>query len=338
MPNLPRYFRIGLLVSGAFLLLVGTLFYLGLAERFAERIHFVTTFSESVQGLTKGSEVKYKGVPIGNVEHISIMPNAKTIRVDMSIDPKVFLGFQEDDVSDLQMEEIRQFWIKERNAGLCCYLELAGITGMRYIEMNYPAEEKRRKTALPVIDEPDTVYIPSAPSTFNNIIDSVALSLDKIASVDIQSIARNLDSNLESLSTILGNPAIRQTIDQVERASANIEKVSRDISQNLTGEELRSLINSVSHNLDSLNLLTREVQEKLDVIDTAKLNNQLVSSLQESRKLLEDLRNSNHDALRTMQQISGFLDNLSELIDSLKQDPSSLIRGKNAPEIRFDAQ
>lgn len=338
MPNLPRYFRIGLLVSGAFLLLVGTLFYLGLAERFAERIHFVTTFSESVQGLTKGSEVKYKGVPIGNVEHISIMPNAKTIRVDMSIDPKVFLGFQEDDVSDLQMEEIRQFWIKERNAGLCCYLELAGITGMRYIEMNYPAEEKRRKTALPVIDEPDTVYIPSAPSTFNNIIDSVALSLDKIASVDIQSIARNLDSNLESLSTILGNPAIRQTIDQVERASANIEKVSRDISQNLTGEELRSLINSVSHNLDSLNLLTSEVQEKLDVIDTAKLNNQLVSSLQESRKLLEDLRNSNHDALRTMQQISGFLDNLSELIDSLKQDPSSLIRGKNAPEIRFDAQ
>ena len=86
MSDNTRFFRIGIFVAAAGALLVGVMLYLGLADEFAARIQFATSFSESVQGLTKGSPVKYKGVQIGQVDSIIIMPSEKVIRVNMSID------------------------------------------------------------------------------------------------------------------------------------------------------------------------------------------------------------------------------------------------------------
>ena len=132
-----HYFRIGLFAIGALLALAAGLFYLGAADSFSEKIMFTTTFPESVQGLTKGSEVKYKGVPIGAVEKITILADQKLIRVDMSVDPKVFNGFGDVSSDEEKISELRKFFLKERDNGLSCYLELSGITGQRYIEMDY---------------------------------------------------------------------------------------------------------------------------------------------------------------------------------------------------------
>ena len=135
MGNQKKFFLTGLFVAAALLLLIGTMFFLGLADEFAQRIHFVTTFSESVQGLTKGSAVKYKGVPIGQVEKISILPEERIVRVDMSIDPTVFAGLYAPD-DESSVKKLKIFFIQARQNGLCCRLDLAGVTGMRYVEMD----------------------------------------------------------------------------------------------------------------------------------------------------------------------------------------------------------
>ena len=147
MLNTRKYFITGAFVAGAMLLLIAAMFCLGLADEFAERVYLATTFSESVQGLTKGSAVKYKGVPIGQVDKISILPEERIIRVDMSIDPKTFPTMSADEVEDFCRNAVK--------SGLSCRLDLAGITGMRYIEMDYVEKDKQRKTPLPEISEPD---------------------------------------------------------------------------------------------------------------------------------------------------------------------------------------
>ncbi len=333
MQNNQRYFRIGLLAVSSLLLLTGVLFYLGLADEFADRIHFVTTFSESVQGLTKGAAVKYKGVPIGTVDRLTIMTQEKLIRVDMSIDPDVFVGFKHISNDDMRMEQIMQFCRQSRSNGLCCRLDLAGITGMRYVEMDFVPREKHRVPPLPEIDEQGIIYFPSVPSTFNNIIDSVALSLDKIAQVDINKLSENIDKNLVSLHNILGDPSIQRTLEQLEKASENLEIISKNLSENITGDELKRFIDGVNDNLNNLNILTSQLHAKLDQIDAGHLSRQLGDALNESHRLLEDIRDSNSDASRTIQQISRLIDNLDELINILKQDPSSLLRGKKAEPV-----
>ena len=118
-----RYFRVGLFAVISVIILVGALFFLGLAEEFEERLHFVTTFRESVQGLTKGAAVKFKGVPIGTVEKITILPNEQIIRVDMLIDPSVFSGLAGAKDSDDHRHRSRRCGHSRRSESDCSMAE-----------------------------------------------------------------------------------------------------------------------------------------------------------------------------------------------------------------------
>ena len=335
MLNQRKYFLTGVFVAGALLVLIGTMFFLGLADEFAERVYLVTTFNESVQGLSKGSAVKYKGVPIGQVEQIRIMTAERIIRVDMSIDPAAFGGL-EDQSGKTPIEKLQDFCREAQKNGLGCRLDLAGITGMRYIEMDYIPPEKRRKTALPAIDEPGVFYFASAPGTFNNIIDSVAVSLDKIANVNIAQIASDLDSNLKALNEILTNPSIRKSLDRLERITGNVEALSDNFAEHLTGEDLRKLIDGVNNNLNNISQLTSQLNGKLSDVNTRELNKQIVEVLTASRMLIDELQNDSDDAVTIIRKLNSVLGNLNEFIDGLKDDPSSLVRGRKNMPVKFE--
>ena len=323
-----KYFITGLFVAGALLLLIGSMLALGLAEEFSERIRFATTFSESVQGLTKGAAVKFKGVPIGQVEKISILPQQSIIRVDMSIDPAAF--------SNMHLAAVEEFCRQAQSKGLCCRLDLAGVTGLRYVEMDYVQPEKRRKKPLPEIKEPGVFYFASVPGTFNNIIDSVALSLDKIANVNIEQIAGNLDQNLKALNDILTNPAIRNSLDRLERITGNVATLSDSFAEHLTGEDLRKLIDGVNSNLDNISRLTSQLNGKLSAFNTSELNSQIVEVLNASKLLIGELQNDSDDAVHIIRKLNTVLGNLNEFIDELKNDPSSLVRGRKAEPVKLD--
>lgn len=328
MLNTRKYFMTGLFVAATLLLLVSTMFFLGLADEFADRIYFATTFSESVQGLTKGSAVKYKGVPIGQVEKISILPEKRIIRVDMSIDPAAFSG--------MSVKQVEDFFRQAQKNNLCCRLDLAGITGMRYIEMDYIPAEKQRKNALYEINEPGVFYFCSVPGTFNNMINSVAVSLDKIANVNIDQIAGNLDENLKSLNAILTNPAIRNSLDRLEKITGNVENLSNSFAEHLTGEDLKKLIDGVNSNLDSISKLTAQLNGKLSAVNTRELNSQIVEVLNASKLLITELQNDSSDAVNIIRKLNTVLGNLNEFISELKDDPSSLVRGRKAEPAKFD--
>ena len=329
-----RYYRIGLVSASALLLLLGMLFFLGLADDFADRIHFVTTFSESVQGLSKGSAVKFKGVPIGEVERISILPEQKIIRVDMKIDPAVFSGFNSGSDNE-RSKRILEYCLQERDAGLCCRLDLAGVTGMRYVEMDFIAPGKRRATPLPAVNEPGVIYFPSVPGTFSNIIDSVAVSLDNIAKVDIKKISGELEENLQALNNIISDPAIRQTIDRLERITANIEQFSGNISENMTGENMQNIIKSATASLENIKVLTAQLNEKLEAVNVTRFNEQTASIMDSGNRLLEELNDSSGEVEQALQQLSSVLGNLNELIEDIKRDPGALLRGRKADPVNF---
>ena len=337
MQNTKRYFRIGLLTSGGFLVLLGVMFFLGLADEFAPKIHFVTTFSESVQGLTKGAAVKFKGVPIGTVERISILSGEKIIRVDMLIDPEVFVTQNVKD-NDMRFAQALKFCQRSKEAGLCCFMDMAGITGMRYIEMDYVAPNKKRKNPLPEINERNVIYYPSVPSTFNNIVDSVAVSLDKIANIDVNKLTSELENNLLALNNILNDPALKVTIERLDVISKNVETLTSNFSENITGQEMKRLINGVNENLENINRLSRALHDKLQPVDARLLNSQLSEVLTSGKLLMDSLRDDTGDAVRAMQQLNATLDNFNELIDDLKRDPSSLIRGKSAEPLNLNKQ
>lgn len=335
MQNNKRYFRIGLLTVLSVIIFVGALFFLGLAEEFEERIHFATTFRESVQGLNKGAAVKFKGVPIGTVEKITIQPQNPIIRVDMLIDPSVFSDLAAEKNDLVRREMMNKFYQKAQQDGLCCFLELAGITGFRYIEMDYKKPEQQRKEKLPAIKEPDVYYFPSAPNTFNSIVEAISQSLDKIARIDIDLISGELVNNLTALNKILSDPSLKNTIERMNAISQNVENISKSFSEHLTPEELEKLLNGVNTNLQNLNSLTAEVKTKLSAVDTEKLNKRLDDILASGNQLVRDIKDDSSDVMHFVQELNRTVQNINDLVNDLKQDPSSLIRGKKAEPVEL---
>ena len=82
---------IGAFVTGAEVLFFGMIFFFSSSSLFSRNEQFILFFDQSVNGLTVGSSVKFRGVPIGAVERIMIRvegqrPDSTAIPVIIKID------------------------------------------------------------------------------------------------------------------------------------------------------------------------------------------------------------------------------------------------------------
>jgi hypothetical protein len=71
----PHYFKIGVFTVGGLILAVVAIIVLGAGTLFEKKIPVETYFDETVQGLSVGAPLRYRGVTIGSVEHIGFVRN-----------------------------------------------------------------------------------------------------------------------------------------------------------------------------------------------------------------------------------------------------------------------
>lgn len=320
-------FKIGLFVLGGLALLIAVMFFLGMTDIFTNKATVRTYFSESVQGLSVGSAVKYRGVPIGNVKKISIRVSDKLVQVDMAVELSHFVS--SDERKQQQRSEFRRFFQSELEQGMRCRLEYTGITGMRYIDFDYYATPGQTLPAQPtgLPDEGDALYIPSVPSPFRDILRALGTSLDRISRIRFEEISDGLERSLSELSGLLADPALKSAIARVNEAAENIEQGSRTFTRVFSE--------------DRLNRLTTQLEE--DLVGINKLTDQLIKETKEARlpesaSAFRDASNAisfNQDALNnTLTKLNQTLDALTELANSLTTDPSSLVTGKKKPPVK----
>jgi len=319
--------KIGLFVLGGLALLIAVLFFLGMNDIFTNKARMRTYFSESVQGLTVGSAVKYRGVPIGNVTRISIRVSDKLVEVDMAVELEHFVSGGEK--KQQQRSEFRRFFQSELEQGMRCRLEYTGITGMRYVDFDYYATPGQ---TLPVPpgggpDDAGSLYIPAVPSPFRDILRAVGTSLDRISRIRFEEISDGLERSLSELSGLLADPALKSAISRINEAAENLELGSRTVSRVFSEERLNRLMNMLEGDLASVDKLTNELR------DTAAK-----TKLPESSAAFRDASNAitfNQDALaNTLAKLNQTLDALTELANSLSADPSSLVTGKKKPPVK----
>lgn len=317
--------KIGLFVIGGLALLIAILFFLGMTDIFTNKATVQTFFSESVQGLTVGSAVKYRGVPIGNVTKISIRVTDKLVQVDMAVELEHFVSGGE---KGQQRSDFRRFFQSELEQGMRCRLEYAGITGMRYIDFDYFATPGQTLPDPPAgMLEPGTLYIPAVPSPFRDILKAIGTSLDRISRIRFEEISDGLERSLSELSGLLGDPALKSTIVRINDAAENLELGSRTLSRVFSEERLNRLMTVLEEDLDNVNKLTGQlIRETRD------------AKLPESAAAFRDASNaisfSQDELANTLTKLNQTLDALTELADSLSADPSSIVSGKKKPQFK----
>ena len=320
-------FRLGLFVLAGTVLFIAGLFVLGLEGLFVKKGHFVTLFSESVQGLTIGSPVKYKGVPIGTVSKITIQVENKRIRVGMDINLTSFSvdrAIDDDDIMDLFYDFIK----KEREKGLRCRLEYAGITGLKYIELDY-FKVHQPEVLIPAPKHMNgEVYLPSTPSALKDILKLLNTSMEKIAKVDFDGISKRLSDVLDGAKEIVKGPKLLKAIDQLEAMSANLKDSSKVLKDTLTPKKVAEIINNVDKILDKLHQISINLEEQLNkakIADTADSFRKAANSVKDSKEMISN----------TLLKVNQAIDSFTEFLNYLNDDPESLIKGKSKKRIRF---
>ncbi|MDD5699172.1 MAG: MlaD family protein [Victivallaceae bacterium] len=321
-------FRLGLFVLAGILLFLVGLFFLGLSDLFVRKAHFVSLFPESVQGLTVGSSVKYKGVPIGTVANITIQVEDKLVRVDMDINLSSFSA-EEGLGGKNKLEVFNKFIIGERGKGLRSRLEYAGITGLKYIELDYFKTAPYGKTIPPPKTMPElAIYLPSTPSAFRDILQLINTSLERIAKVDFEGLSKRLTAVLESTRKIVADPKLSQAVTQLESMSANLNKSSKVLSEVMTPGKVREIINNVDRLLDKLHQISKALEVQLKeahIAETADSFRKAANSVTEGRSMIA----------QTLLKFNQAIDAFTELLNYLNDDPEALLKGKSKPKIVF---
>jgi len=320
-------FRLGLFVVIGIIVFVVAIFVFGLSKIFEPKAQFVTLFAESVQGVAPGSPVKYKGAIIGSVRKVTIRIKDKLIRIDMDINPDN-LNMGSEKYRDWR-KPFYTFFRHELELGLKCRLKYAGITGMKYVDLDYYPDEKDAGKIKPLKSHGDDfLYIPSQQSVLNDMLKMVTISLEKISKIKFDKISNELSEAIKGLNKLIDNPSLVKTIEQFERTSANIEKSSAELKNIFTEDKVEAIVARWHKTLDSIDKLLASSQEQLEAANVKETS----AEFRKAATALVNLKTSMNESLDKFDLMLGSITELSRYIES---DPSSLIRGKNEAPLKF---
>ena len=323
--NQKRQLLSGLFVLSGIALLLALLFFLGLSDIFTKKVLLRTGFTESVQGLSRGSAVKYRGVQIGTVSGISILVSENIIQVDMEIDPRFFSGRRQGNTyTEAEFNNFMGAEIAEK--GLRARLEMLGITGMKYIDFDYFARGVPVPRS-PKFKGPPALFVPSVTSQMKDLTATLTDAVDRISRIRYEQISERLESALLGLGQLLNSQEIRSTISRVNDTAENLERMTRNVSTVLSEDRVKGVMDLLEQNMQKLSKLQ-------NTITSNTADAKLPETAEAFRRAMNTFSDSRREFANTMMKLNQTLESLRVLADVLSADPASLLRGRNGGAVR----
>jgi len=298
----PNTFKIGLFMLVAIALFVAGLLAFGAKSYFTKKTLFETAIEGEVSGLSEGSRVELRGVPIGKVTRITfawnIYPESKSrwIIVEFELEGSLFRLPPGADFDTLLKQAT--------DNGLRAMVKLEGVTGVSilWLETLNPAS-----FPPPAIDfKPQHYYLPSAPGQITRLLEAIEKSLSNLEQLDMKSIGIGVTNTLDATTRL---------VDKLDRL--DLGAISTNANELLV--EVRDLSTNLQQTVNSIKLAS-----------LSQNANELVTGLRDSNARLQLVLD--HLGMVPMQQTVGDLreaiQNLNQVLSELKQYPSGFIFGE----------
>jgi len=323
------------MLSGITLAVLAVIIF-GAGALFKKKIMMETYFDESVQGLSVGAPLKYRGVTIGSVEHIGFVGNE--YKTELSDDDRYRYGHyivvrvSVKEVFPGQSDEEREMDVKRRiEEGLRVRLTSQGVTGIVYLEADTLDPNEYRPVTIAWA--PKTLYIPSGRSTVTVLGSALTKIAKDLEQAEVHKVAADLDALLLSLTKLtretdmsqlgvqtgLALSELRGTLQQARSILANpaIQSFLSDAAA--TAGEARHLVADLSHASMQIRRMSEELPGTLTRLDTTvrRVDHLVVSKSQDIDEILANLRVVSAD--------------LRELMTNAKRYPSQVFLGEPPP-------
>lgn len=295
------YTAIGAFVLAALALAAVGVVLMGRRSSGEAEMLFETYLEETVQGVSEGSAVKYRGIPVGTVRDVEFAmmryrdaaPDSPDKRRANRYARIVFtvnaLGF---DDTDRFIEMIRD----HIRHGLHVHVKAQGITGLSYLDLDFADTAGKD---LPVPWEPEYIYVPSAPSLVKTLTD--------VAQGIAQEI-RGFADTKTAIETFLAEATALAAMLREDGAATLAS--ARDLMDTLRADGSSALTNATA-----LAAMLRE--------DGAPLLQSATAALDDARAALAAISGPLAETTDNLSRASGEIAGLAE---ELRAEPSRLLR------------
>lgn len=230
METRASYFLVGLFVLALIVGMFGFVAWLARFELNEENTYYYIYFPGAVTGLSVGSTVRYRGVPVGTVTDIAMdEENVELIQVTLAI--KAGTPIKTDTVASLQLQ---------------------GITGLSFVQLSGGTQEAPLLEPRP---GKRRAVIPSRPSAIEQVFENAPDMLEKIAAVAARTSEVLSPENQARISEILQNLATFS--GTLARSSGSIDGMVEDTAGTL--EELRLTAASLNQLAQQLQQVSQEL-------------------------------------------------------------------------------
>lgn len=309
---------IGIFVFAAIIILVAGLGFLGSSALFTRKELFICYFDQSVNGLTVGGQVKFKGVPIGRVKDILIRFNqdddSEAVPVIMEINLDKLAGDLGVGIN-LSNDEVMKAQVL---AGLRAQLRLESfITGILYIELDYfPGSDFE-------FEQEEFVYkeIPTIPTA--DIGGSASDLIAQIAAIDFGEISERLSTLLTTLNERASE------VDFIALQEAFVG-VAGSLEELASAPETREALRNFGAAMERIETLAAGLDEKVSP--------ELVSALRQAETTLVQVESMirpnsplRFELENALEKLATMAESISLLADYLERNPNALLSGKPAP-------
>ena len=319
---------IGAFVLGAIGLVIVGLVIFGSGKLFKKTEVHVLYFKGSVKGLTVGSPVSFRGVPIGQVSAIRMIINSETLDIDIpvlvDIDPTRFQV-----CCDEQGQLINRVKDPDKTVNNLIKKGLRGklavqslVTGQLMVDLDfYPG------TPVNLVSTDSRYHeIPTIPSQMQAF-------LEKLQNIPIDKIAQKVSDVLDSIDDFVRTPELKGSVVALDQALKDVQHLTKNLDErigklfgnaNATMSDARKFINNLD---DEVKPLSSEIHQ----IGTVAQD-----TLQQADKVMVDLQalvGENSDvrieALQMLREITDAMRSIKVLVQYLETHPESLLRGKS---------
>ncbi len=338
------YFKIGVFVISAVVIGVIGIIVLGVGTIFQKKTIVETYIDESVQGLDVGSAIKFRGVPIGTVEQISLTSveyptKRRYVLVRAALTSKIF-HLPTDATPGFQAEI---------NKGLRVRLAAQGLTGVAYIEADYV--DPARNPPLEIDWQPVYPYVPSAQSRITQLSESVDRILQKIEKVDVERLMDSLDNSLGTLTKMAEGANLDKVGAQVTAFLTEVRETNRQVNALVSSPELKLAIADVSATSQRARQIVERAEKpinqmladlprateglsrlvkQMDAVakDLPETSTQLRQTIQRMNRLISSQQ---RDIEKTVDNLRAVSENMKEITESSKKYPSQVLFGAPPP-------
>ena len=220
-------FAVGLFVASGIGISLMAIIWLGMSRYLEKGNFYAAYFDESVQGLSKDSPVKYRGVSIGRVESIRVAPDSKLIQVLLKIESNQTL-----------------------DRSIVAQLRDVGITGSMFVELDHKKESDPDRS--PRITFPSEYpIVASKPSEISELLRGLDDVLNHIKTIDLKGISDKLKLTLDNVNLMIADAEVQAVSAKVRESLGNIDRMIVDADVNGISTKLQSSLESAGRILDS---------------------------------------------------------------------------------------